>query len=140
MCRNAKNAPAGDQNSNTKFSITIFWVKNKLWIFIYASLQKLESGNVGFLFFFQSSRGTTLSKIIGPEPNSNSTSIFLWTSIYQIKINMWNGCWENDREVNDDRMTGQKDGMSGWRNGVTIYAPATCISWQRRKNYKNKIQ
>lgn len=103
---------------NTEKELQSFFVNNlhmENQLYIYASLQKLESGNWEFLIFSRSSRGTTLSKIIGTGPNSNSIFIFVfhihisnssWTceKVIEIKIIKWTMMKWQDR-MTDIRWT-----------------------------------
>lgn len=52
-------------------------------------------------FFSIFSRGITLSKSIWPEPNWK-LNLYIWkTNLYiKFKLNMCNGCWDNDQRVN----------------------------------------
>lgn len=98
------------KRSSKCFFVNNLHMENQLYN-IYASLQKLESGNWEYLIFSRSSRGTTLSK-----KNWNRTKLKL--SLYicishpyiKFKLNVWKSCWDKDHQVNDDEMTGQNDG------------------------------
>lgn len=98
------------KNSSECFFVNNLRKKNQLYI--YVSLQKLESGNCEFLFFFFKFKRHNSVK-----NNWNRTKLKLslyicisHPSYITFKLNVWNSCWDKDHKVNDDEMTGQNDG------------------------------
>lgn len=98
------------KNSSECFFVNNLRKKNQLYI--YVSLQMLESGNCEFLFFF-----FKFNRHNSVKNNWNRTKLKLslyicisHPSYITFKLNVWNSCWDKDHKVNDDKMTGQNDG------------------------------
>jgi hypothetical protein len=90
--------------------------------------QKLEIS-----YYFQCKKGITLPKIIEPWPISNLTCIFSWhihmshlSSICARVIKIMNGNW-----------WWRKDGMTEWRNRITLYAPAIIWRGHNKKGHNS---
>ena len=112
-----------NQRTMTKFELNLYFLVTYLHMQFQLHtyiLTKVRERKLKFYDFFLSSRGITLSKIIGPWPNSNSTCIFPWR-IYMPNVSSISATVNKimNGNLNDDGMTETRnDG-----NTVTLYAP-----------------
>ena len=105
-------------------------------------VMEIMSTNWKLMEFFLSPRGITLTKIIRPDQNSNSTCIFSWHIIYtefKFKMSICNGdstcvfgqthvlnfIWISMYDLdNEQNWEGRNNRRTECRKGVTLYAQA----------------